>query len=172
MERAETADATSAGAIAGPDEGRLSLLFRMHGHEAKRLAYLMTGDAALAEDLAQEAFIKAAGKLAHLRDPDRFPGYLRACVINLTRMHFRRRKLETAAPDEPPPPALDLEQGIDLQRGLARLGHRQRTAIVLRYYADLPDGEIADLLHCRQATVRSLVARGLSALRMEMFEWR
>ena len=65
------------------------------------MAYLLTGDLALSEDLVQEAFIRVAGRLGHLRDPDKFPAYLRRTVLNLTRMHFRR--LRSASPYEPAP---------------------------------------------------------------------
>src|SRR3989454_12073572 len=74
--------------------GRLAELFLQHGDGAVRLAYLLTGDRALAEDLAQDAFVKLAGRLVHLRDPGAFDAYLRRTVVNLANSHHRRKRLE------------------------------------------------------------------------------
>jgi RNA polymerase sigma-70 factor (sigma-E family) len=136
-----------------------------------RLAYLLTGDRAVAEDLAQEAFVRFMGRLRFLRDPDAFEPYLRRTIVNLSKNHFRRRAVERAYLEREGRRVEDVSTGPDvatsdvLRSALLRLPLRQRTAIVLRYYEDLPDGTIAELLGCRQATVRSLVARGLEALR-------
>src|SRR5207248_7790082 len=74
--------------------GRHAELYRRYSGDAVRLAYLLTGDRPLAEDLVQDAFVKLAGRFADLRDPTRFEPYLRKTVVNLARMHFRRRKVE------------------------------------------------------------------------------
>ena len=145
--------------------GRLRDLFTLHAHELKRLAFLMTGDMPLAEDIAQEAFVRVAGRLGHLREPDRFTAYLRKTVINMVRDHYRRKPPQHVATR---PPDRDLDAEHDLRIAMARLPHRQRAALVLRYFVGLPDDETADLLGCRRATVRSLVARGLEALKVQM----
>ncbi len=83
--------------------GRLSDLYRLYADGATRLAYLITGDRALAEDLVQDAFVKLAGRLLHLRDSGGFEAYLRRTVVNLANSHFRRRKrfgLTFADPEE------------------------------------------------------------------------
>src|SRR6476661_3079469 len=74
--------------------GRLGELFAQHAAAATRLGYLLTGDRAIAEDLVQEAFVRIAGRLGHLRDPSAFQAYLRSTVINLSRMHHRKQKTE------------------------------------------------------------------------------
>ncbi len=74
--------------------GRLGELYLRHGRNAVRLAYLLTGDRHLAEDLVQDAFARLAGRFVDLRAPDAFEAYLRRMVVNLARMHFRRRRLE------------------------------------------------------------------------------
>jgi RNA polymerase sigma-70 factor (sigma-E family) len=136
-----------------------------------RLAYLLTGDRAVAEDLVQEAFVRFMGRLRFLRDPGAFEPYLRRTIVNLSKNHFRRRAVERAFLEREGPRVEDVANEPDvatsdaLRSALLRLPLRQRTAIVLRYYEDLPDATIAELLGCRQATVRSLVARGLEALR-------
>lgn len=136
-----------------------------------RLAYLLTGDRAVAEDLVQEAFVRFVGHLRFLRDPDAFEPYLRRTIMNLSKNHFRRRAIERAYLEREGQRIEDVSTGPDvatsdtLRSALLGLPLRQRTAIVLRYYEDLPDATIAELLGCRQATVRSLGARGLEALR-------
>lgn len=151
--------------------GRLEELYERHAPDAYRLAYLLTGDRPLAEDLVHEAFIKVAGRLGHLRKPDAFHAYLRRTVLNLSRMHFRRRRVEQAYLRRETPavevgdPTLELDARDDLWRELQRLPYRQRAAIVLRYYEGLTDRETADVLRCRPGTVRSLLSRGLSELR-------
>src|ERR1043166_6909757 len=74
--------------------GRLADLYRLPAREAMRLAFLITGDEAAAEDLAHDAFIKVAGRFGDLRDPSAFGPYLKRTVINLANSRFRRRKVE------------------------------------------------------------------------------
>jgi RNA polymerase sigma-70 factor (sigma-E family) len=154
--------------------GRLAELYIRHAAEATRLAYMLTGDRQLAEDLVQDAFVKLAGRLVHLRDPGAFDAYLRRTIVNLANSHFRRKRVErsylsrTAA--EPPRvgDAPDTGRRDELWHGLQRLPIRQRTAIVLRIYEDLPEQRVADILGCRPGTVRSLVSRGLAELRIHV----
>ena len=87
---------SSVDRLAAADAGRLGELYVRHADDAVRLAYLLTGDPALAEDLVQDAFVRLAGRLAHLRDPGAFHAYLRKTVVNLSNSHFRRRKVERA----------------------------------------------------------------------------
>src|SRR5215207_6992622 len=69
----------------------LADLYARHADEALRLSYLLTGDGALAEALVQDAFVRVAGRLLHLRDPGGFHAYLRKTVVNLAKSHYRRR---------------------------------------------------------------------------------
>jgi RNA polymerase sigma-70 factor (sigma-E family) len=154
--------------------GRLAELYTRHAAEAIRLAYVLTGDRQLSEDLVQDAFVKLAGRLAHLRDPGAFDAYLRRTVVNLTNSHFRRKRLERAflkrSAAEPPRfgEAPDIDQRDELWNSLQRLPARQRTAIVLRIYEDLAEQRVAEILRCRPGTVRSLVSRGLAELRIHV----
>jgi RNA polymerase sigma-70 factor (sigma-E family) len=138
------------------------------------LAYLLSGDRALAEDLVQDAFVKLAGRLAHLRDPDAFDAYLRRTVVNLANSHWRRKRLERAYLERqrgtvrPVPTEPDVGSREALWKALQKLSERQRAAIVLRYYEDLSEQQVADILGCRQGTVKSLVSRGLDILRTEV----
>jgi RNA polymerase sigma-70 factor (sigma-E family) len=157
-----------------PGREGLVELYQRHGPDALRLAYLLTGDRALAEDLVQEAFARMVGRLAHLRDLASFGPYLRRTVVNLSRMHFRRIRVERAylRSEEQTmyrgQAELDPDLREDLWRAVLALPARQRAAIVLRYYEDLSEQQVADILNCRPGTVKSLVSRGLSVLRGEI----
>jgi len=149
-------------------------LYQRHGPDALRLAYLLTGDRALAEDLVQEAFARMVGRLAHLRDRASFGPYLRRTVVNLSRMHFRRIRVERAylrseeqriSHDEA---GLDSDLREDLWKAVLRLPERQRAAIVLHYYEQVSEQEAAEILRCRAGTYRSLVSRGMRMLRGQM----
>jgi RNA polymerase sigma-70 factor (sigma-E family) len=138
-----------------------------------RLAYLICGNRASAEDLVQEAFVRVAGRFVELRNPDAFGPYLKRTVINLSRKQFRRKAVERAYLEreaaQPQPEAADPDVHLreEIRGGLSRLSPRQRTAIVLRFYADLSERDIAEALGCRPGTVKSLLARGLDALRTD-----
>jgi RNA polymerase sigma-70 factor (sigma-E family) len=154
--------------------GRLGLLYEHHAPDAVRLAYLLTGDRTLAEDLVQEAFVKLVGRFADLRDPGAFEAYLRRTVVNLARMHFRRRRRERAYVERerqlPPAasPQPDVATHQYMREALLALPERQRAAVVLRFYEDLSELQIADALRCRPGTVKSLLARGKQGLRKQI----
>jgi RNA polymerase sigma-70 factor (sigma-E family) len=160
---------THMGDAEGDD--RLAELYTRFAPRAIQLAYLMTGDRPLAEDLVQDAFIQFAGRLHSLRDLGAFEAYLRRTIVNLSKNHFRRRALERsdlerrASERQIEHADRDVAEFEAMRAALLQLPVRQRAAIVLRYYEDLPESQIAELLRCRPATVRSLVARGLDALR-------
>src|SRR5262245_13830358 len=153
--------------------GRLADLYARHGPAASRLAYLLTGDRATAEDLVQEAFVRVFGRFRDLRDPDAFEWYLRRTLVNLANSHFRRlrtereyvrrRRVESPAPSIP-----DVASRDEMWRALQRLPARQRGAIVLRFYEDLSEAATAEVLRCPAGTVKSLVSRGLARLRTEV----
>ncbi len=161
------------------DAGRLGELYLRHANDAVRLAYLLTGDRALAEDLVQDAFVRLAGRLVHLRDPGAFDAYLNRTVVNLSNSHFRRKKVERAYLERARSAigaqgaqwsGRSVEDREDLWRALGRLSRRQRAAIVLRLYEDLSERQVAEILKCRPGTVKSLVSRGLERLRNEIRE--
>ncbi|MGH2661433.1 MAG: SigE family RNA polymerase sigma factor [Actinomycetota bacterium] len=167
MIRTQTREATLS------EGGRLGELYEAHAPDAARLAYLLTGDRSLAEDLVQEAFVRLFGRFRDIRNPEAFPAYLRTTVVNLTRSHFRRKKVERAyleregrADTRGPGPEPGGEQ--EMWDALQRLSPRQRAAIVLRFYEDLTEAQTADVLRCPVGTVKSLVSRGIDRLRGEL----
>jgi RNA polymerase sigma-70 factor (sigma-E family) len=161
------------GGSMGQERPDLATLFEHHIDGAGALAFLLTGDVHLAEDLAQEAFVRLTGRLGHLRQPEAFGAYLRRTVVNLCRAHFRRRGVErrhanpererSVAPHDPGP-------ADELNRALRGLPYRQRAALVLRFYEDLSEAQVAEVLRCSPRAVNALVSRGLQALRTEIQE--
>lgn len=128
-----------------------------------RVAFVITGSGPEAEDVVQDVFAKVGPHISELDDP---VPYLRVAVVNRCRSLHRRTR-SAPRPDRPDDAVLDV--GLtDLRDALAALSVKQRTAIVLRYLCDLPDTEIAEILKCRRATVRSLVQRGLADLRIAL----
>jgi RNA polymerase sigma-70 factor (sigma-E family) len=152
---------------------RLADLYVAHAPEGIRLAFLLTGDRVLAEDLVQDAFARLVGRLQHLRDPGAFGAYLRRTIVNIATSLFRHRRVERAYLErEAAAPAREgnPNEGLDetMHAVLLRLPQRQRAAIVLRFYEDLSDLQTSEILRCSPGTVRSLVSRGMKTLRNEL----
>jgi RNA polymerase sigma factor, sigma-70 family len=135
-------------------------LYREHFPALMRVAFLMTGSNETAEDAVQDTFIRCRSKLANLDHPR---SYLRAALVNECRSVYRRSARDRG--DSPPASVLLPTELIELRDALSRLPWRQRAAIVLRYFADIPDDEIAETLHCRPSTVRSHIRRGIANLK-------
>ena len=134
-----------------------------------RFGYVLTGDPREAEDLVQEALARSLRRWRWVRGEDAVP-YVRRAMINTHISRWRgwqARVYLGGCPDGcADDPGLRRSEEWDLmRRALARLPVRQRTVLVLRYYEDLPDATIAELMGCAPATVRSQAARGLAALR-------
>ena len=131
------------------------------------MATLLVGSAAIAEEIVQEAFASAGERWDGLHRPG---AYLRTSVVNGCAQVLRRRSIEDrhragrleVADDE------SLARLLDLRAALDRLTDRQRIVVVLRYFVDVPDHEIAEVLGVQPATVRSLVHRALAVLRKEL----
>jgi len=173
MAETRTVDAGADGA-ARADVGRLEELYVRHAPAATRLAYFLTGDRELAQDLVQDAFVKVAGRFRHLRMPDAFDAYLRRTIVNLFTSHLRRLRLERAElRRERSETALehrdrDPAERDAMWRALQRLPVRQRAAVVLRFYEDLSEREAAEVLGCSPGALNALVARAMTNLRNEM----
>lgn len=149
----------------GDPVGALEALYRAEHAASVRLAHLLVGDRARAEELAHDAFVRVFGRIGSIDDP---PAYLRTTLVNLCRDHGRRRTRTDALPvprgeDHPEPPLPP--DGSPVWAALQGLPHRQRAALALRYYLDRPTEEIAETLGVRPATVRSLLHRGLTTLK-------
>ncbi len=136
-----------------------------------RTAYLLTGDRPAAEDLVQTAFAQLYLAWDRVRDREALDGYVRRILVNEHRSAWRRawRRLErsTAAVPEPEPhtDAYDEGTGAALWAAVRSLPPKQRSVVVLRYYEDLGEREIADLLGIAPGTVKSQASRALATLR-------
>lgn len=126
-----------------------------------RLAHVVTGSNAVAEDLVQDAFVKLAPIFASRRDP---VPYLRAMVLNECRMWFRRRDVEGRHSSIDDRVVLPAEFDA-VWAQLLRIPPRRRAVLYLRFYEDLSIDDIAAALGCRPATARSLLRRGLASMR-------
>jgi RNA polymerase sigma-70 factor (ECF subfamily) len=146
----------------------LEALFRAHWPRAFRAAYLVTHDAAAAEDIAQEAFLAAVRSLHRFDRRRPFGPWLHRIVVNRAIDWTRARQLraevelgESAASVE----AVDPSEADRLVAAIAALPPEQRAVIVLRYLLEYTPGEIADLLGIPRGTVNSRLRRGLDALK-------
>jgi len=130
-----------------------------------RLAYILTSSRELAEDLVQDSFVRLHGHYDGVEAPDR---YIRRIVVNASRSHFRstgrerdKRPLLYVVPDGGESAGATAE----LNDVLLSLPYRQRAAVVLRFYSDLSESEIGEVLGCRPGTVGSLIHRALRRMR-------
>ncbi|MGH2637231.1 MAG: RNA polymerase sigma factor [Actinomycetota bacterium] len=133
------------------------------------LARLLTADSHAAEDIAHEAFVRAAGRLGGLREPTAFDAYLHRTVVNLCRARGRRILIERSylrrfVARESTPEAVPGERDL-LWAAVCSLPYRQRAAVVLRYYEDLSEEQTAAVLRCSPRAVNALVSRAMAALR-------
>ena len=156
--------------VVRPRRRRLEELYRVQVAPLQRLAFLLTGDHHLSEDLTQQAFVRFYRRFGDLRDPDAAPAYLRRTVVNLAHSHHRRGRREREhleAQQRMPAPGAErsIEEHDLLVRTLATLPYRQKAAIVLRFYEDLTENQAAEVLGCSAAAMKSLTARAMSALR-------
>lgn len=147
---------------------------RAAGPDLVRFARAVTGDSHRGEDAAQSALARVLPRWSRIGQMDDPVAYVRKMIIN-GELSWRRRlsSREVVVDDVPAPSAATAdftEAAVRRQALLQRvrlLPARQRAAVALRFYEDLPDSEIATLLGCTESTVRSLVAAGLSTLRKD-----
>jgi RNA polymerase sigma-70 factor (sigma-E family) len=136
----------------------------------RRLAYLLTSDWSEAEDLAQEAMVRVYRAWTRITERERPGVYARAVLVNKHRSMLRRAKVEAkhaiARHPDPQTPTADLgEDQVVVWEALSKLPSREREALVLRYFEDLPQQEIAQVLGCPVGTVKSLTHRALGRMR-------
>ncbi|CAN5236982.1 RNA polymerase sigma factor SigW [soil metagenome] len=159
--------------VRGAQQGSLSdleALFRTHWPRAFRAAYLVTHDAAAAEDIAQESFLAALRALDRFDRRRPFGPWLHRIVVNRaidwTRARSLRAEVElTDSFHAPPAPGAP---GEDVLVALARLPPEHRAVVVMRYLLEFTPGEIAEALDLPRGTVNSRLRRGLDALGEEL----
>ncbi|MEU5876982.1 SigE family RNA polymerase sigma factor [Spirillospora sp. NPDC047279] len=144
-------------------------LYRGHALGLTRLALMMVGDRATAEDVVQEAFLGLYRRWANVEDRTKALTYVRSSVLNGCRTALRRRHRPLRAVHVPPVWSAEAQALVGEERGevmaaLHRLPVRQREALVLRYFAELGEAEIAEAMGVSRGTVKSTTSRALAAL--------
>jgi RNA polymerase sigma-70 factor (sigma-E family) len=185
-ENTEDAASVAAASMAGPDaflaaptkrtewsaELAVIELYSMHYTSLVRLAAMLVRDTPTAEEVVQDAFVAMHDGWDRLRDAEKALAYMRQAVVNRSRSVLRHRLVveknqQQAPPDMPSAEhgALTLLERSAVIAALRDLPDRQREAIVLRYYADLSEAEIAAAMRISRGAVKSHTSRGMAALR-------
>lgn len=164
-------DVSAVDALPRSADEAVTALYRVHAGRLRRVAMLLVDDPETAEDVVQDAFVRLHRRWLLLRDADKALGYLRASVVNGSRSRLRRRRTERAyvasVPVDYPSAEHSVLRAAELRAvadGLVRLPRRQREVLVLRYYLDLSEAQIADSLGISRGSVKSHAARGIAAL--------
>jgi RNA polymerase sigma-70 factor (sigma-E family) len=148
-----------------PDSPRFADFYRAQYPGVVRLAHALTGSPETAEDVVQDAFSRLLGRIDELESPG---GYLRTTVVNLCRdrqRRLRRDRRSGSLSRAPVPLSLGASEMIDV---LLALPYRQRAVLVLRYWGDFSESDIAEALGCRPGTVKTLASRALARLKKEI----
>jgi RNA polymerase sigma-70 factor (sigma-E family) len=150
----------------------VTAIYSTHYRSLVRLAVLLVRDVATAEEVVQDSFIAMHSAWRRLRDSDKALSYLRQSVVNRSRSVLRHRVVVDRNAPKPAPDMPSAEQGALslLERSaviaaLRKLPPRQREALVLKYYADLSEAQIATTMGISQGAVKSHTARGMASLR-------
>ncbi|MGW0998520.1 SigE family RNA polymerase sigma factor [Streptomyces sp. NPDC002520] len=169
------AEDTTSSAAAGTTVDHLTETYRAHYRSLLGLAALLLDDTASCEDVVQEAFIRVHSARKRVRDPEKTLAYLRQTVVNLSRSALRRRILGLKLLSKPMPDMASAEEGAydslerrDLIKAMKGLQRRQREVLVLRYFADMTEAQVAETLGISLGSVKAYGSRGIAALRVVM----
>jgi RNA polymerase sigma-70 factor (sigma-E family) len=164
-------DVTGRGELPTDRDAAVSALFLAHHAQLVGLARLLVDDLPTAEDVVQDAFADLYRRWHWLRDRGAVQAYLRTSVTNGARSRLRRRRVardkDRPAPTVAPSAehvAIDNEDHREVVAGVHRLPRRQREVVVLRYYLDLSEAEIASTLQISRGTVKAHMSRAVAAL--------
>jgi RNA polymerase sigma-70 factor (sigma-E family) len=142
--------------------------FERHHHSLSRLAYLMTGETSVADDLAADALTEVWRHWERVTAADDPAAYARGVVVNLARGWIRRRGRERSRLNMlglgRREPGSDVPAVLDVRAALRRLPHRRRACVVLRYAFDVPEREVAEILGISVGAVKSQTSRGAKQL--------
>ncbi|MEU8840798.1 SigE family RNA polymerase sigma factor [Streptomyces roseus] len=168
-------EASAAPVVAGTTVDHLTETYQAHYRSLLGLAALLLDDTASCEDVVQEAFIRVHSARNRVRDRDKTLAYLRQTVVNLSRSALRRRILGLKLLSKPMPDMASAEEGAydqlerdDLIKAMRGLQRRQREVLVLRYFADMTEAQVAETLGVSLGSVKAYGSRGIAALRVAM----
>jgi len=157
----------------------VAALFRRHYTPLCRLAYVILGDAHVAEEVVMDAMLKTFSGWRRIRDVASSEAYLRRAVVNGCRSRIRRKSVESRGaavmrgrlqrPDEWADAGV--EDRRDVWNAVQVLPERQRACVVLRYYEDLPEAEIAEIMDCSIGTVKSQLHKARARLEKTLTRW-
>ena len=150
----------------------LTTLVTERGDALKRYAFLLCGEDATAQDLVQDALVRAIGRHRPFAGQDmvQVEAYVRRIIVNLSidqnrsLSRWRRFLPLLATPDQSPDPAARIATTRDMHSALRELSPRQRACVVLRYYEDLPIADIASALGCSDGTVKRHLSEATNRL--------
>ncbi|GAA3392328.1 SigE family RNA polymerase sigma factor [Cryptosporangium minutisporangium] len=158
-----------------PDRAGFDAFAAAHGTALLRFAFLLTGNYHLAEDMLQEALMRVHRRWTKLERPEAISKYVRKAIL---RQYLSWRRLRSSAempsavaPDTPLPGSDHAERYAErdaLRNALTALPRQQRAVLVLRFYEDLDDTSIGELIGCSPITVRAHASRGLARLRGQL----
>jgi RNA polymerase sigma-70 factor (sigma-E family) len=161
----------AAGGAAGPD-AEITALYGAHYRSLVRLATLLVHDIATAEEVVQDSFVALHAGLHRLRESEKALSYLRAAVVNRARSVLRHRMVVDRNAPKPAPDMPSAEHGAlallersSVVAALRLLPDRQREVVVLRFYADLSEAQIAAAMGITRGAVKSHSSRAMMALR-------
>lgn len=158
-------------------DSEVAALFDRHYAPMCRLAFVILGDGPMAEEIVMEAMVKTFTGWGRIRDVDRADAYLRRTVVNLCRSKIRRKVIEgrvnrvSYRRDELKPPSWDPERHETSRivlEAVRKLPERQRTCVVLRYFEDLAEADIAEVMDCSVGTVKSQLSKARAKLEKEL----
>ncbi|WP_405423937.1 SigE family RNA polymerase sigma factor [Streptomyces erythrochromogenes] len=170
-----SAKGETAEVVAGTTVDHLTATYQAHYRSLLGLAALLLDDTASCEDVVQEAFIRVHSARNRVRDREKTLAYLRQTVVNLSRSALRRRILGLKLLSKPMPDMASAEEGAydqlerdDLIKAMRGLQRRQREVLVLRYFADMTESQVAETLGISLGSVKAYGSRGIAALRVAM----
>ena len=153
-------------------------LYAAHWRQLVRLGVLLLHDQGAAEDVVQDAFVAMHGRWSRLRDPDKALAYLRQAVVNRSRSALRHRGVVDRHAQRTAPGDLTVEAPTEesnrrdaVRQALRQVSDRQREVLVLRYYLDWSEAQIADALGISRGAVKAHAHRGSAAMRGLLGDW-
>jgi len=175
VDQLDTEDPARAETAGGAARGHVTTLYEAHAPSLVRLALVILGDQGAAEDVVQDAFLGLYRRWDHLADPSAAPAYLRTSVLNGCRIAMRRRSRRGGVPDGRPlesaeATVLHVQDQRALIAAVRRLPARQREALVLRYFLDMTEDQVAAAMQVSRGTVKSATSRAIAKVGRMMKE--
>ena len=157
----------------GPRDEEFTAFVEQSSTRLLRYCYLLTGNQADADDLLQASLLKAYQAWERIDEPAAAECYTKQIAarhhVSTWRKVGRRERVTDVLPEpEPAPPGMDVGERAEMWKALAALGERQRTVLVLRFYEDLTEADIAQAMGTSVGTVKSQLHRGLARLRVQL----